>query len=94
MIDLIWTMAMACGLVWAIFHLEGNWAEEENDMWKKSSRSEPYPEKSPDQCVEVSVGEDAVAVRDSKNPGSGHLLFPRDTWGEFVAAVKGGELHS
>jgi len=56
--------------------------------WKKSSRSEPYPEKSPDQCVEVSMGNSAVAVRDSKNPGNGHLLFPRDAWDEFIAAVK------
>jgi len=61
-------------------------------MWKKSSRSEPYPDS--DQCVEVSVGDSAVAVRDSKNPGSGHLLFPRDTWEEFIAAVKGCEIHS
>ena len=52
--------------------------------WKKSSRCKT----DSDMCVEVSVGDSAVAVRDSKYPDSGHLLFPRDTWGEFIASVK------
>ena len=60
-------------------------------MWKKSSRSEPYPDSA--QCVEVWVGDNIVGVRDSKNRNAEPLTCTRVAWGAFIAAVKGGEVH-
>jgi hypothetical protein len=38
------------------------------------------------------VLEDAVAMRDSKNPDAGALRFDRGAWSQFLAAVRDGEL--
>jgi hypothetical protein len=53
--------------------------------WRKSSRSA-----SNGQCVEVAATLDAVAVRDSKDPGGPILQFGTETWREFVGSVRAG----
>ena len=39
-------------------------------------------------CVEVAVGSDVVAVRDSKNLDVSPLVFSRDEWECFLDGVK------
>jgi hypothetical protein len=51
--------------------------------WRKSSYSSAQ-----NACVEVANTRTACAVRDSKNPGQGHLIFTAKAWGSFVAEVK------
>lgn len=53
--------------------------------WRKSSYSSAQ-----NACVEVAATGTAHAVRDSKNPGRGHLLFGAEAWRAFVAGVKDG----
>jgi hypothetical protein len=55
--------------------------------WRKSSRSGPYS----DNCVEVAFIGGAIAVRDSKNPSGGVLLFTPEEWLAFVGGAKDGE---
>jgi hypothetical protein len=55
--------------------------------WFKSTRSGP----GTDACVEVAFVDDAIAVRDSKNPAGGTLLFTTAEWDAFVAGAKDGE---
>ncbi|ROO83742.1 uncharacterized protein DUF397 [Actinocorallia herbida] len=50
--------------------------------WRKSSHSDENG-----SCVEVSES-DAVAVRDSKNPGLGALELSRRAWRAFAGGVK------
>jgi hypothetical protein len=54
--------------------------------WRKSTRSS-----GSGNCVEIAEIGDAVAVRDSKNPGGPVLIFAPDEWRAFVGGVKGGE---
>ncbi|MCP2327143.1 hypothetical protein HDA40_005650 [Hamadaea flava] len=56
-------------------------------VWRKSARSSP----SGDNCVEIAFVPAGVAVRDSKNPGGGALLFTEQEWAAFVAGTKAGE---
>ncbi|MEU7858803.1 DUF397 domain-containing protein [Nonomuraea sp. NPDC049141] len=42
-------------------------------------------------CVEVALGEDEVAVRDSKDPEGPVLYFSGAEWGAFLAGVHAGE---
>ncbi|HUR03482.1 MAG TPA: DUF397 domain-containing protein [Nonomuraea sp.] len=42
-------------------------------------------------CVEVALGEDGVAVRDSKDPEGPVLHFTDEEWGAFLAGVYAGE---
>ena len=53
--------------------------------WRKSSYSG-----SGNNCVEVAQTMTGCAVRDSKNPDGGHLIFGADAWAAFVADVKRG----
>jgi hypothetical protein len=53
--------------------------------WTKSTRSEQFFE-----CVEVASDEQAVKMRDSKDPSGGVLSFEAATWRAFIADVKGG----
>jgi hypothetical protein len=53
--------------------------------WRKSSYSG-----SGNNCVEVATMAAAVAVRDSKNPDGGHLIFDAEDWKAFVRSIKRG----
>ncbi|WP_069816253.1 DUF397 domain-containing protein [Streptomyces sp. TP-A0874] len=53
--------------------------------WFKSSYSNGQAE-----CVEIRIGADAVAMRDSKNPGGPVLSFSSEGWQEFVASAAAG----
>lgn len=44
-----------------------------------------------DGCVEAARGDEAVLLRDSKDPQSPILSFTRDEWAAFVLGVKAGE---
>jgi hypothetical protein len=55
--------------------------------WRKSSLSGP----SCDNCVEVAFVDQAIAVRDSKNPTGPVLIFTADEWDAFVGGAKDGE---
>jgi Domain of unknown function (DUF397) len=55
--------------------------------WRKSSFSGENG-----SCVEVAFSAPAVAIRDSKSTGSGHLSVTPVKWVSFVAAAKGGRL--
>lgn len=54
--------------------------------WRKSSRST-----NTSNCVEVAYAQDAVAVRDSKDPDGPALAVPSAEWGAFLAHAKRGE---
>jgi hypothetical protein len=56
-------------------------------VWYKSSRSGG----NGGNCVEVANLDDAVAVRDSKHPDNGVLVFAKADWTVFVDAVRAGE---
>jgi Domain of unknown function (DUF397) len=58
-------------------------------QWRKSSYSG-----SGNNCVEVASMASAVAVRDSKHPGGGHLVFGAGDWEAFIAGIKRGEYNS
>jgi hypothetical protein len=57
--------------------------------WRKSSRSGG----NGGQCVEVAQNLPAVvAVRDSKDPQGGVLIFRRADWAQFVGLVRRGAI--
>jgi hypothetical protein len=53
--------------------------------WRKSSYSG-----GGNNCVEVAQTAASHAVRDSKNPDAGHLVFPANAWQSFVTDIKRG----
>lgn len=53
--------------------------------WRKSRRSGQNG-----ACAEVARVSDSIAVRDSKAPKAGHLLFATQTWAAFVTNVRDG----
>jgi hypothetical protein len=55
--------------------------------WRKSSYSG-----GGNNCVEVAQvdGTSAVAVRDSKNPDGGRLIFGAGAWEAFITGIKRG----
>jgi len=59
----------------------------QNTEWKKSSRSGT----NGGQCVEVRRHEQAIQVRDSKDPDGSVLRFTRDEWKAFIDGAKEGE---
>jgi hypothetical protein len=55
--------------------------------WMKSSYSGPNG-----NCVEVAILDAGVAVRDTKNHGTGPVLrFTRAEWDAFLAGARDGE---
>ncbi|MFE4370430.1 DUF397 domain-containing protein [Streptomyces sp. NPDC056835] len=62
--------------------------DRENLCWIKSS----YSGGSGTECVEVAELVDGSAVRDSKDPGGGRIVFRGVAWGRFVLGVREGEL--
>jgi Domain of unknown function (DUF397) len=55
-------------------------------QWHKSTRSSANG-----QCVEVAHLDQAVAVRDSKNPNGPNLIFTRRDWSTFIRGLKNGD---
>lgn len=53
--------------------------------WRKSSFS------ATDNCLEVAPVTGGVALRDSKNPTRGPLLFTDTEWRAFVRGARAGE---
>jgi hypothetical protein len=59
--------------------------DPEDLAWRKSSFSDS-------SCVEAApCGDGRVAVRDSKNPTHGHLIYEAAEWKAFLAGVRNGE---
>jgi hypothetical protein len=57
-------------------------------QWRKSSRSNGN---GGNNCVEVAVLRQGVAIRDSKNPSGPALVFTPAEWAAFVHGTKQGE---
>jgi hypothetical protein len=57
--------------------------------WRKSSYSG-----AGNDCVELVVARTGAAVRDSKNPETGHIAFANAEWDTFVGVIKEGRLDS
>ena len=60
-------------------------------VWRKSRRSNGN---GGNNCVEVAMLNDGIAVRDSKNPAGPALLFTRAEWTAFIGGAKDGEFDS
>ncbi|WP_030168847.1 DUF397 domain-containing protein [Spirillospora albida] len=58
--------------------------------WKKSSHSGAG---GTGECIELARFADAIGIRDSKAPHTGHLALPLDAFAALVDAVKRDELH-
>ncbi|BCB81910.1 hypothetical protein GCM10022251_51730 [Phytohabitans flavus] len=54
--------------------------------WRKSAQCESH------QCVEVAVGAEGVAIRDSTSPEGPFIEVTARAWKAFCAALRGGEL--
>ncbi|MFE7568109.1 DUF397 domain-containing protein [Streptomyces sp. NPDC057539] len=56
--------------------------------WFKSS----YSGGNTTECVEAAHLSDGTAIRDSKDPGVGSIVFRGVAWGMFVLGVREGRL--
>lgn len=56
-------------------------------VWRKSTRSG----QNGGNCVEVAHLDTAIAVRDSKRPEGGALVFSPSEWATFIVATKNGQ---
>lgn len=70
-----------------IIGTKGMQVDLDRAVWRKSSQSGPFT----DNCVEVAFVDDAIAVRDSKNPTGPVLIFTVSEWDAFVDGAKDGE---
>jgi hypothetical protein len=57
--------------------------------WRKSSRSGGVNDHA---CVEVAELPGSIGVRDSKNPGGGHLSFAEPEFASLLRRIKRGTL--
>lgn len=55
----------------------------QDDTWRKSS----YSGSGGGNCVAVAPSEDAIGVRDTKNPNLGHIAVPRAAWTAFIEGL-------
>jgi Domain of unknown function (DUF5753)/Domain of unknown function (DUF397) len=62
-------------------------SQPDEPRWLKSKYSTGNGE-----CVEISTGDDTVAVRDSRSPNGPTLRYPTSTWRSFVLDVRRGWL--
>jgi hypothetical protein len=62
-------------------------ADLESATWRKAARSNTQG----NQCVEVAMLKQGIAVRDSKDPDGPKLMFTSGEWDAFLDGVKGGE---
>ncbi|MFI6581694.1 DUF397 domain-containing protein [Embleya sp. NPDC050493] len=53
-------------------------------VWRKSS----YSNGDGGQCLEVAPGFSAVPVRDSKDPGVGHLVVAPTAWSALLSTLR------
>lgn len=74
------------GLVWAKSSRCGESGACVEVGWRKSTRTAAN-----NACVEIFERPETVAVRDSKQPHAGMLVFDRGVWAAFVAGVARGE---
>jgi hypothetical protein len=58
-------------------------------QWYKSSYSNP----NGNECIEVSSNDNAVGMRDSRNPDSAVLVFDHSEWANFLNGIAAGEFH-
>lgn len=58
-------------------------------VWRKSSRSTAQG----GACVEVADLSGAIGLRDSKNPGGGHLRVSAESFTDLLARAKRDELN-
>lgn len=56
--------------------------------WRKSSRSNGN---GSNNCVEVAMLADAVAVRDSKDRQGPVLIFTKNEWRAFLVKIRAGD---
>ena len=56
--------------------------------WFKSS----YSNGSGGECLEAALSGGGAAVRDSKEPSGVTLAFSQGAWGDFVRAIRTGQL--
>jgi hypothetical protein len=62
-------------------------SESVDGEWRKSSYS------TQQDCVEVSLGIDAVRVRNTRNRRLPSVSFGAQQWADFTAGVRNGEFH-
>jgi Domain of unknown function (DUF397) len=59
--------------------------------WRKSSRSSGFENSD---CVEVARLPESIGMRDSKNPGGGHLTLGPERFAALVQQIKHNNLES
>ena len=60
--------------------------EQQKTVWRKSTRC------GSSACVEIAMTESAILMRDSKDLNVPALHFSKNSWVDFVSAIRNGEL--